>query len=83
MTIGPSANPKVEVEEIETETVKVRVLPDGRMDRNNAAKYLNRAPKTLAIWASEGKGPPMHKLGGRCFYYKSDLYAEIQGEAAV
>ena len=83
MAIGPNANRKVVVEVIETETVKVRVLPDGRMDRNNAARYLNRAPKTLAIWASEGKGPPMHKLGGRCFYYKSDLDAEIQGKSAA
>ena len=82
MAIGPSANHKVEVEEIETETVKVRMLPDGRMDRNNAARYLNRAPKTLAMWTLEGRGPPVHKSGGRCFYYKTDLDAFIQGEAA-
>jgi hypothetical protein len=39
MAIGPSANHRVEVEAIETETVKVRILPDGRMDRNNAARH--------------------------------------------
>ncbi len=64
------------------EPVRVRLLPDGRMDRNNAAKYINRAPKTLAIWAMDGKGPPVHKSGGRCFYYKDDLDAFIRGEAA-
>ena len=72
----------VEIETVDIEPIRVRLLPDGRMDRNNAAKYINRAPKTLAIWAMDGKGPPVHKSGGRCFYYNDDLDAFIRGEAA-
>ena len=72
----------VEIETIEVEPVRVRVLPDGRMDSNNAAKYLNRAPKTLAMWRMQRIGPEWSKCGGRVFYYKSRLDAFIQGEAA-
>ena len=61
------------------EQVRVRVLPDGRMDRENAAKYLGRATKTLAMWAIEGKGPPWVKVGGRVFYFKDALDKFIQG----
>ena len=64
------------------EQVRVRVLPDGRMTRKDAAKYLGRAEKTLAMWAMEGKGPPVHKSGGRCYYFRADLDAFIQGEPA-
>ena len=72
----------VELETIEIEPVRVRVLPDGRMDSNNAAKYLNRAPKTLAMWRMQGIGPPWSKCGGRVFYFKDRLDAFIHGEAA-
>lgn len=64
------------------EVVKVQVLPDGRMSRKNAAKYLGRAEKTLAMWCLEGKGPRSVLVGGRRFYYKDDLDAFIRGEAA-
>ena len=64
------------------EQVRVRVLPDGRMDRRNAAKYLGRAEKTLAMWELEGKGPASIKVGGRRFYFKDTLDAFIRGEAA-
>ena len=64
------------------EVVRVRVLPDGRMDRKNSALYLGRAEKTLAMWGLEGKGPRSVKVGGRRFYFKSDLDAFIGGEAA-
>ena len=37
--------------------VNVRVLPDGRMTRRDAARYLGYEPKTLAMWHLEGKGP--------------------------
>ena len=53
--------------------VRIRVLPDGRMDRENAARYLGRKAKTLAMWSLEGKGPPAHKAGGRVFYLKREL----------
>lgn len=62
------------------ETVKVRVLPDGRMTRQDAAKYIGREPKTLAMWQMQGKGPRSVLVGGRRFYFKRDLDAFIRGE---
>jgi hypothetical protein len=60
------------------EQVRVRVLPDGRMTREHAARYLGHQPKTLAMWALSGKGPPSVKVGGRVFDYRSDLDAFIR-----
>lgn len=54
------------------ETQAVVVLPDGRMDRKNAARYLGLAVKTLAMHATRGTGPRYVKRG-RVFYYRSDL----------
>ena len=64
------------------EEVRVRVLPDGRMSREDAAKYLGYEPKTLAMWSLEGKGPPSVKVGGRRFYYKAALDSFIRGDTA-
>jgi hypothetical protein len=61
------------------EQVRVRVLPDGRMTRTDAARYLGHQPKTLAMWALLGKGPPSIKVGGRIFYFKADLDGFIRG----
>jgi hypothetical protein len=61
------------------EQVRVRILPDGRMTREDAARYLGHQPKTLAMWALSGKGPRSVKVGGRCFYFRSDLDAFIRG----
>jgi hypothetical protein len=63
--------------EASLDLVRVRVLPDGRLDRRNAALYLGRSPKTLAQWALQGRGPPPHKdkVSGRVFYYLDDLDA--------
>ena len=58
---------------IEIETVKVRVLPDGRMTRRDAATYLGFAEKTLAMWAISGKGPRSVLVSGRRFYFREDL----------
>ncbi len=66
--------------QVQIETPRVRVLPDGRMTREHAATYLGLKPKTLAMWAMEGKGPRAHRVGGRCFYYKHDLDAFVRGE---
>ncbi len=63
------------------EQVRVRILPDGRMDRRNAAKYLGKKPKTLAMWALEGRLRGF-KVGGRCYYYKEALDAFIRGDGA-
>lgn len=57
------------------EEVKIRVMPDGRVNRAHAAAYLDRSPKTLADWHSKGIGPRARKVGGRVFYYLRDLEA--------
>ena len=72
----------VETQEPAIEQVRVRILPDGRMTRKDAAKYLGRAEKTLAMWNLEGKGPKSVLVGGRRFYFKDVLDAFIRGEAA-
>ncbi len=64
------------------EQVRVRVLPDGRLTRKDAAKYLGRAEKTLAMWEMHKTGPPSVLVGGRRFYFKDALDAFIRGEAA-
>ena len=65
------------------EKVRVRVLPDGRMSRDNAARYLGYEAKTLAMWALEGNGPKSLKVGGRVFYFKDTLDAFIRGDDAA
>lgn len=70
-------------DEIFLDRVKVRVLPDGRMARADAARYLGRATKTLAMWELEGKGPASVKVGGRRFYYLHVLDAFIRGELII
>ncbi len=69
------------VEDVAIETPRVRVLPDGRMTREDAARYLGLKPKTLAMWELNGKGPKSVKVGGRRFYFKDDLDAFIRGDA--
>ena len=64
------------------EQIRVRILPDGRMTRKDAAKYLGRAEKTLAMWTVDGKGPQSVLVGGRRFYFKDVLDAFIRGAAA-
>ena len=61
------------------EQVRVRILPDGRMSREDAARYLGHQPKTLAMWALSGRGPRSVKVGGRRFYFRSDLDSFIRG----
>ena len=65
------------------EQVRVRVLPDGRMTRRDAAKYLGIAVKTVAMWDLEDPAKlGGMKVGGRRFYYKPKLDAFIRGETA-
>ena len=59
------------------EQVKVRVLPDGRMARKDAAAYLGFSEKSLAMWQLNGTGPVSVKVGGRRFYFKHVLDAFI------
>ena len=70
-------------ETIQTETTKVRILPDGRMTRRNAALYLGFAEKTIAMW--DGDDPSKLgsiKLGGRRFYFKDHLDRVIRDGCA-
>ena len=57
---------------METKMVTVVILPDGRMDAKNAAKYLGLTVKTLAMMRSQGRGPRFVKRG-KVFYFKADL----------
>ncbi len=57
--------------------VKPETLPDGRMDRASAARYLGYKPQTLSKWGMLGKGPRYVRVGGRIFYFLHDLEAFI------
>jgi hypothetical protein len=65
------------------EQVKVRVLPDRRVSREDAAKILGRAPKTLAIWKGHGWGPRPIIVGGRVFHDYDECLAMARGEKPV
>lgn len=62
MTTGPSG----------LRGVAVLVLPDGRMDAKNAARYCGLSVKTMAMKRCEGTGPRFVKQG-RVFYFRDDL----------
>lgn len=62
--------------------VKVLVLPDGRVARGEAAKFLGYQPKTLAEWHRLGKGPRSRMVGGRRFYDIADLRDFAQSKTA-
>jgi hypothetical protein len=70
----------MDMETSQTELVRVRMLPDGRMTRRDAAKYLGYSEKTLAMWKLYGRGPKSVKVGGRRFYFRDDLDAFIHGD---
>ena len=53
------------------------MLPDGRMDTDNAAKYLGLSVKTLAMMRSEGTGARFIKPG-RVYYFQGDLDDWVQ-----
>jgi len=55
------------------ERTVVRLTPDGRMSRTDAARYIGVQPKTLAKWGMTGRGPQSLKIGARCFYTKVEL----------
>lgn len=67
---------------IEIEQIRVSVLPDGRLDTTNAARFLGLSPKTLAIMRSAGEGPRFVKPG-RVFYYLEDLKAWMDEQPRV
>jgi len=53
--------------------IEIQIYPDGRMDSENAAKYLEISEKTLAIYRCNGTSPKFIKRGRRVFYFQSDL----------
>ena len=64
------------------EVARVRILPDGRLTREDAAMYLGLKPETLSMWSVDGKGPQHVRVGGRVFYFKEVLDAFVRGETA-
>lgn len=60
-----------------TEAIKIIQYPDGRVDTENAARYLGLAAKTLAMMRVRGHGPRYVKWG-RIFYYLNDLDAWLR-----
>ena len=65
------------------EVLKVRILPDNRVDRVNAAIALNRKPKTLADWKCKGIGPRPINVGGRVFYDFTEVMEMARGEKPI
>ena len=65
---------------MELPCVKVRVTPDGRLNRQDAAVYLGVSAKTLGNWMPKGYGPPSLRVGGRRFYWLADLQAFVAGQ---
>lgn len=41
--------------------------------RSEAATFLGLTPGTLANWASAGRGPAFHRVGGRVLYARTEL----------
>ena len=66
--------------ETETVRIRIRILPDGRVTRRDAARYLGFAEKTLAMWQLQGKGPASKLVGGRRFYFMDVLDAYVRGD---
>ena len=85
--IGPNNPPpgplSGNVVEPAIERVKIRLLPDGRMTRKGAARYLGVAVKTIAMWDLEDPNKlGSVKVGGRRFYFLGILDRFISGKAA-
>ena len=66
---------QMEVDVVPASTVRVVILPSGKVNRQNAAKALGRTPKTLAEWARLGIGPRPQNIQGRIFYEWSEVQA--------
>lgn len=66
---------------IAIEQVRVRVLPDGRVSRADAAQFLGIEAKTLANWGLKDYGPKPRRVGGKVFYDIDDLKAFAKGAA--
>jgi hypothetical protein len=60
-------------------TVRVVILPDGRMDRKNTARYSGYSEKTLAMHACRGTGPAFVKQG-KVWYFRKEVDRWLQGK---
>jgi hypothetical protein len=67
----------------EVDIVRVRVLPDRRVSRHDAARILGRTPKTLAEWKTRGWGPRAIVVGGRIFHDYDECLAMARGEKPI
>lgn len=65
------------------QALRLQVLPDGKVNRQNAALFLGRAPKTLAEWHRLGIGPSSFLIGCRRFYWLDELRAYACGEKTI
>ena len=65
------------------EVLKVRIFPDNRVDRPNAAIALGRSTKTLASWKCKGIGPRPINVGGRVFYDFDEVMKMARGEKPI
>ena len=68
--------------EAEIQRVKVVVFPDGRLDTENASRFLGLSAKTLAMMRSAGTGPKFVKRG-RIFYFLEDLQGWLAEQPRV
>ena len=59
--------------------IAVQILPDGRMDAKNAARYCGLSEKTMAMKRCAGTGPRYIKRG-RIFYFRHDLDAWLHAD---
>jgi hypothetical protein len=66
----------------EIQRVKVVVFPDGRLDSENAARFLGLSAKTMAMMRSAGTGPKFVKRG-RIFYFLEDLQGWLAEQPRV
>lgn len=54
---------------------RIVVDPLGRVSLKNAARALDKSPKTLRRWKRLNIGPPAFVVTGRIYYYWSDVQA--------
>lgn len=73
----------VEPVPVTPEAVRIMVLPNGMVDRRNAAKALGRTSKTLCDWKRLGIGPKSHRIAGRSFYRWSDIEEFMRADKAA
>ena len=56
---------------------RIHIAPSGLLTRQNAARYLGVAYRTMIGWDTKRIGPQSYMVGGLRMYYKDDLDAFI------